>query len=158
MTVVWEEYETGLPSVTDGDLDFVEARRRVSLPKGYRETVKQHVGDAPLPETVTVGRGRTPVCGLFFARYDFPGEQNDLNLWYWIDAIHDNYDADTAKKMIPFTSNGAQGIFAFDYRRGSEPAVVFLDLEGFADEGDASIYPVADSWDGFLHALKDCAD
>ncbi|WBU57678.1 SMI1/KNR4 family protein [Paracoccus sediminicola] len=153
MTVEWEEYLPDLPEVGDADLDAVETRRGVSLPADYRATVKQHVGETPLPENMAVGeRGIVPVGPLFFAKADHDGAEADQNIWYWIEAVDQNFPAELAGKLLPFASDTAQGIFAFDYRGGDAPAVVFLNLESAADE--TSIFPVAESWDGFLAALQ----
>lgn len=164
MTFEWEKYQTDLPSVSDADLDFVEAKRRVNLPKGYRETVKQHCGDIPVLGVARVGIGSTPVSALFFVRYDYQGPRPILNMWYWIKEIEGYketegyYDSDTAGKFVPFASNSSHGIYAFDYRKGSNPAVAFLDLETALYDVENSIFPVAESWEDFLASLTDGDD
>ncbi|MFV0430145.1 MAG: SMI1/KNR4 family protein [Arachnia sp.] len=153
MSVMWEEYLPDPTPVDEADLDLVATRRGVVLPAGYREAVRHHAGHLPAAQGVPVGaRGVATVGPLFFVRDGFQGEDEDQNLWYWVDAIDDLYDGDLAAALVPFASNTAQGIFAFDYRAGGEPAVVFLDMAAAADQ--ISIHAVADTWEGFLAALQ----
>ncbi|WP_416911986.1 SMI1/KNR4 family protein [Paracoccus sp. (in: a-proteobacteria)] len=155
MNITWERCETELPSVSDTDLDLVQKRRGVILPEGYRNTVKIHCGETPVPNVVAISWGGVPVGPLFFSKEDFKGTGRSMNVWYWFRALDNYYDENVVQSMVPFSSDTGNGIFAFDYRNGKFPAVVYLDLENAPDDGEASIHPIAESWDGFLAALRD---
>lgn len=148
----WGHYDLGLPKVTDTDLDVLEAARGLKLPKAFRETLKSHAGDRPRPSVTTVGRGDVSVAELFVVKSDRSG-QDAYNIWHYIEAFEANLPSDTAARLIPFTSNGAQAVLALDYRAGDIPQVSLVDLD-IADEPDA-IVVVAPAFDIWLDQLHD---
>ncbi len=151
-SITWSPYKSGLPEVTDADLNEVEAARGVKLPADYRETVKAHRGDIPTPGVANVGEAQIPVNALFFVKKDAT-ENNSYNMWSYIEDL-DGELGDIAARLVPFTSDSSHGIFVFDYRNGDTPSVSLVDMD-LTEEEEGLITPVAGSFADFLNGLHD---
>lgn len=153
--IEWHDYKSGLPPVTDADLDILEEVRGVTLPPDYRSTVKAHYGQIPEPSVADVGEARIPVNALFFVKQHFEGDDFSYNAWHYIEALEEDLPPGVAGKLVPFTSDSSQGIFVFDYRLGPDPSVALVDLGVTEDEGAGAITQVAGSFAAFLDGLHD---
>lgn len=154
MTLIdWTDRDLDLPTVTDADLDAVEAERKVRLPEDFRAILKQHAGQVPGPCVSTVGRAEVPAAELFFARRN-TAERHAYNLWHYLEAFDSHLPADMARGLIPFTSNSGHAIFALDFHSGEPPAVVLVDLEN-AEDPDRVLTVIAPSFGQWLGGLHD---
>lgn len=149
----WVPY-VSLPEVTPAAIAQLEGERGHKLPQDYIQAVIEHRGDIPRPGSADVGSGIASVSTLFFIDKDFQGKGNSYNSWFYIEKLDDELPDRLGADLIPFSFNGGQGVFVFDYRLGSAPTVAFVDLD-IADEGEDAIIPVADSFGDFLSKLHD---
>jgi SMI1 / KNR4 family (SUKH-1) len=88
-------------SVSDAELDELEARYKISFPESYRYFIKQHNGGMPKSDDMLMR------YGLFYAVADVPSSLSS--------AIYEREE----DHLIPFGETSNQDAICFDFRDGS---------------------------------------
>jgi cell wall assembly regulator SMI1 len=143
-SVRWKPYIWKEPRpVEPGELEKLEAAWGVRLPDEYKQVVSLHQGMTPKPSGFKVGRGEN-AFSVLLAVSSHEGKES-----YSIPNAYQVIRQYAPPGIYPFGSTPGGEDLCFDYRQSAEqPRIVLVSV-------DASIHPVANSFQEFLEALFD---
>ncbi|MGZ3457052.1 MAG: SMI1/KNR4 family protein [Archangium sp.] len=144
MTLQWIPYLWDeLRPATHQEIEQLEHRLGVVLPKAYKETVARYQGMTPHPAVFNVGKGNSVVSVLLTVVEDEKWKAYSVVRAYKVVEPH------VPKGIYPFAETPGGEYLCFDYRTSlDQPKVVFVTVEMF-------VYPVADSFTEFTALLHD---
>ena len=126
--------------------------RGAPAPEALRRDLRAHAGEAPVPDTIRVGRA-TMAVGPLLAIARTEGAE-DVDTIGWAVAALAEWDegSGAARSLWPFASNTGDGLFCLDLSAAGEPPIVFVDLADGAGPPHGTV-PVADSYSAMLEGL-----
>ena len=152
----WEPY-IDVPGKGDpAPITALEQSVGIVLPPAIRQVLLDHAGDAPLPDSIRVGRrSATSVGPILFAG----GQKGEARFTYSIEFVLASL-TEWSRGLVPgewplfpFCTNTASGYFCLDYRDDPvRPPIVFVDFDYDVDEAPA-ILPVAADWQEMVARL-----
>jgi len=144
MSVRWKPYIWKEPRpVEPGELEKLESDWGVQLPEEYKQVVSFHQGMTPKPSGFKVGRGENAFSVLLAVSCHEGNESYSIPKAYHLISKY------VPSGVYPFGSTPGGEDLCFDYRQASNsPRIVLVSV-------DASIYPVANSFQEFLEGLFD---
>ncbi|HWM92810.1 MAG TPA: SMI1/KNR4 family protein [Thermoanaerobaculia bacterium] len=146
------EWRWALPPAGRDDVAALERELGVGLPEDYVAVALHHHGGRPAKRLLDFGGEKEKVFQSLLglrADPDNPGRtvlESHRNLRQNL--------ADAADPgIVPFADDPAGNLYAFDYRGGEPPSVVYWDHELAAEDPESALTPVAGSFTELLGRL-----
>ena len=143
--IAWEPY-LGLPPATEAQVAQAEQQLGVKFPGDFREALKQHQGQLPVPRRIESARLAPVGFGPILHVEEQPAHALLQVAKVWRDFYPD---------IVPIAASGGGSCFAYDFGADEEnPPIVFVDHEADPEE-EGGLIPVAGSFSELLGRLKD---
>jgi hypothetical protein len=153
------EWRWALPAADRKDVAPLESVLGVKLPEDYVTCALRHHGGRPAPNSLDFGGEKEKVFQSLLALRD-AGDPSRTVLWAYQTLRQRGGDA----RIVPFADDPAGNLYAFDYRSGERPSILYWDhelaaltAEGDPAEPESFLTPVAGSFAELLDKLYDPA-
>ncbi len=140
------------PALSPSDIDGLEKRMKIRLPKEYRAWLLKYNGGQPVPGNFSLGLGgNSEGVAWFFAIHE--GEFNNFELEYKFWKIMTKR---VPGDLVPVATDGSGNLICLSFGSADEGKVYFWDHERETDPPSyANCQVVAESFNDFVNMLGD---
>ncbi|MGF3025693.1 SMI1/KNR4 family protein [Methylobacterium aquaticum] len=152
MSAEWIDYlDFAFPRPTGDDRRRIEETVGHRLPDAYWHDVETHQGHTRRPDRIVLDNGRPERLGVYLYVVQPDRVEDEEARSYDLVSAFEDIRAAYPPGLVPFSDDTGGNRFAFDYRGGGKPGIVFVDHNV---EGEAGVTPAAPDYETLIARLS----